>query len=154
LPPITGERMLDIDVVAQYIMHHGQLGGSNATHGVAMNYAMQADHRSVFRYLLGQVLGLCSMAAHPDFVRVYACIVALPGYYCEAIDIWNVSYPNKPFVECSGDTVTIQPFDEKKATDLIPDGLIDHLITHGIPPSWIDHAYLFGLHYLNHQSHL
>lgn len=59
-----------------------------------------------------------------------------------------------PFIETQGDTLTICPYDDNKASNLSHDELIDHLITHGIPPSWIDHAYIFGLHYLNHQSHI
>jgi hypothetical protein len=154
LPPVIGEKMLDIDTVAQYIMHHGRLGGTNATHGVAMNFAMQADRRSVFGYSLGRALGPRSTSARPDFMRAYGCVVALPGYYREAIDIWNVTHPNRPFVEHSGDTLTIQPFDGKEVSGLTQSSLVDHLILHGIPCSWIDHAYTFGLHHLNHQSHI
>ncbi|KAF8239235.1 hypothetical protein L208DRAFT_1238794, partial [Tricholoma matsutake] len=28
------------------------------------------------------------------------------------------------------------------------------LIHHGVPTQWIDHMHTFGLHHLNHQSHL
>ncbi|KAF8232608.1 hypothetical protein L208DRAFT_1271402, partial [Tricholoma matsutake] len=43
LPPLPVEQLLDIDLMSQYIMHHICLGSSNATHGVAMNVALQAD---------------------------------------------------------------------------------------------------------------
>ena len=126
--------MLDIDTIAQYMVHHGRLGSSNAVHGVAMNVALQVDHCSVLGYSLGHALGPHPLATCLDFVRVYVCVVALPGYYHEAIKIWSVSYPDKPFVECLGDILTIRPFNNKKVSDLTPDGLIDHLISHGIPP--------------------
>ena len=119
-----------------------------------MNFAMQADRRSVFGYSLGRAMGPHPVAARPDFMRIYGCVVALPGYYHESIDIWNVSNPNAPFVECSGDTLTIRPFNKNDLPSLTQDKLVNHLIAHGIPPSWVDHAYMFGLHHLNHQSHL
>jgi hypothetical protein len=154
LPPVIGEKMLDIDAMAQYIMHHGRLGSSNPIHGVAMNVALQADRRSTHGYSLGRVLGPRQVAARSDFMREFGCVVALPGYYREAIDIWNLSYPNKPFVELTGHSLTVRPFDSGEVSGLTRDKIVDHLIAHGIPPSWIDHAYTFGLHHLNHYSHL
>ena len=56
IPPVIGERMLEVDAVAQFVMHHGRLGSSNPIHGIAMNYALQADRRSVFGYSLGRIL--------------------------------------------------------------------------------------------------
>ena len=44
LPPVSMEQLLDIELVAQYTMHHARLGSSNAVHGIAMNVALQADH--------------------------------------------------------------------------------------------------------------
>jgi hypothetical protein len=43
LPPVPVGQLLDIDLIAQYTMHHGQLGSSNAIHGIAMNVTLQAD---------------------------------------------------------------------------------------------------------------
>ncbi|KAF8222561.1 hypothetical protein L208DRAFT_1322059, partial [Tricholoma matsutake] len=129
-------------------------GSSNAIHGIAMNVALQADHRSMFGYSLGCALGPHSVSSWSNFMRLYGCMVSLPGYYCEVIGIWNVSHPNAPFVECSGDTLTIQPYNEKLVPGLTTDKVAHHLIHHGIPPQWINHAYTFGLHYLNHQSYL
>jgi hypothetical protein len=37
-------------------------------------------------------------------------------------------------------------------TDVNANVIMDHAICNGIPPSWVDHAYTFGLHYLNHYS--
>jgi hypothetical protein len=108
----------------------------------------------MFGYLLGCTLGPHSMLAHPDFMRAYGCVVALLGYYREAINIWNVMHPNRPFAEHSGDILTIQPFNGKEVSGLTQSSLIDHVIVRGIPCSWIDHTYTFGLHHLNHQSHI
>jgi hypothetical protein len=66
--------------------------------------------------------------------------------------VWNLSYPNKPFTEVTGGSLTVRPYKDDRAASLTRDELIDHLITHGIPPAWIDHAYTFGLHHLNHYS--
>jgi hypothetical protein len=153
LPPVTGERMMDIDAMAQYIIHHGRLGSGNPIHGIAMNFALQVDRRSVHGYSVGRVLGPRRVANRSDFMREFGCLVALPGFYREAIDIWNLSCPDRPFVELTGTTLTVHPYDDNSMANLTRDGLVDHLITHGIPPSWIDHAYTFGLHHLNHYSH-
>jgi hypothetical protein len=127
--------------MSQYIMHHRRLGSSNATYGVAMNVALQADQCSVFGYLLGHALRPCTVTARPDFMRVYGCIVALPGYYHKAIDLWNSSNPNTVFIECPGDTLTIQPYNNKLALEATLDTITQHLIRHGVPPQWIDHTY-------------
>jgi hypothetical protein len=81
-------------------------------------------------------------------------MVALPGYHHEVINIWDVSNPNTPFVECSGDTLTVKPYNEKLVPGLNLEKVKHHLIQHGIPPQWINHTYMFSLHYLNHQSYL
>ncbi|KAF8230952.1 hypothetical protein L208DRAFT_1279531, partial [Tricholoma matsutake] len=154
LPPLPVDQLLDIDLMAQYIMHHGRLGSSNATHGVAMNVAPQADQCSVFWYLLGCMLGPHTVIARHDFMQVYGCVVALPGFYRKAIDIWNASNPNTPFIKCSGDSLTIHPYSDKLGLEATLDTVTEHLICHGVPPQWIDHMYTFGLHHLNHQSHL
>lgn len=57
LLPVTGDNILNIDAVAQYTMHHGQLGGTNPIHSMAMNLALQSDQRSIFGYSLGHALG-------------------------------------------------------------------------------------------------
>ena len=67
---------------------------------------------------------------------------------------WNVSNHNMLFIKSSGDTLTIYPYDSKLASVATLDTVAHHLIRHGIPPQWINHAYMFGLHHLNHQSHL
>ena len=54
-PPLPAEQLLDIDMMSQYIMHHGRLGSSNAMYGVAVNVALQANRCSVFGYSLGRV---------------------------------------------------------------------------------------------------
>jgi hypothetical protein len=153
LPPVTGERMLDIDAMAQYVIHHGRLGSGNPIHGIAMNFVLQVDWCSVHGYSVGCVLGPRQVAAQSDFMCKFGCLVVLPGFYHEAIDIWNLSYPDRPFMELTGTALTVHPYDDNKMANLTRDGLVDHLITHGIPPLWIDHAYTFGLHYLNHYSH-
>jgi hypothetical protein len=119
-----------------------------------MTVALQASCQSVFRYTLGCTLGPRTITAQPEFVRIFGCLTALPGVYCEANDVWNVSHPDQPFTELSGDTLTVNLYNEKKITSIMMDTMANHLIAHGIPPQWIDHAYTFGLHFLNHQLYL
>lgn len=154
LPPLPVKQLLDINMMSQYIMHHGCLGSSNATYGIAMNVALQADWHTIFGYLLGYALGPWTVTAQSDFMHIYGCVVVLPSYYHKAINIWNISNPTIPFVENSGDNLTIHPYDNKLAPEAILDTVTQHLICHGIPLQWIDHAYMFSLYHLNHQSHL
>ena len=100
-----------------------------------------------------QTIKAC-LGMHWDMHSFPMLYLSLPGYYCKAIDIWNASNPNKPLIECSRDTLTIQPYDDKSVSGPTLDQVTNHLIHHGIPLQWIDHTYTFGLHYLNHQSYL
>jgi hypothetical protein len=120
--------MLDIDHCAQYLLHHGQTGSKNPVVGVVINYAYQVDRRSIFGFILGRALGPRQNKSHLD-----------------------QAHPNQPYIEATGGTIAIQSMDRLlNAVGLTMDEVTGHLIVNGIPCTWVDHAYMFGLHYLNH----
>ena len=62
-----------------------------------------------------------------------------PAVYREAIQQWNASHPNDPFVEASGDTISIEHLDLGGVSlcDLKVTEVIGHLLSNKIPSSWI-----------------
>ena len=99
--------MLDIDHWAQYLLHHGRIGSENPVVGIVMNYAYQVDRRSVFGYILGRALGPRQNKPRSEFMRIYACLLAQPHFYHDAIDTWDQTHPNQPYIEATGGTIAI-----------------------------------------------
>jgi len=111
LAPPDSSRMLDIDHWAQYLLHHGRIGSENPVVGIVMNYAYQVDRRSVFGYILGRALGPRQNKPRSEFMRIYACLLAQPHFYHDAIDTWDQTHPNQPYIEATGGTIAIRSMD-------------------------------------------
>ncbi|KAF8867467.1 hypothetical protein BD779DRAFT_1483325 [Infundibulicybe gibba] len=82
------EQALNVDVWAQFILHHWRPGGDNLISGTAMNRAYHVNRRSIFGYLLAralapQVPGGSGTVPKTHFVRQYALLVARPQAYRE-----------------------------------------------------------------------
>ena len=87
----------------------------------------------------------------PHFRRLYACLLALPRRYQEAIIKYNQRHPKEPFTEQPGPTYSLHrpwPLNGAAANTTIQD-IIDILIDNRIPPTWIDHGYTYGLNFIN-----
>ncbi|KAF8870159.1 hypothetical protein BD779DRAFT_1479151 [Infundibulicybe gibba] len=151
------EQALNVDVWAQFILHHWRPGGDNPISGTAMNRAYHVNRRSIFGYLLARALaprvpGGSRTVPKTHFVRQYALLVARPQAYCEFITQWehetgeefipvktkpsNIVLKRIPAEQCSANTTQ--------------DDVARLLIENKIPPTWIDHAYTFGLYYIDH----
>ena len=138
-------------LMAQYAAHHRQIWSNNPVNGIAMNWAFHINHCSTFGYNVGWMLAPCLSNPQLDYMWVLACkVYAQPNVYREAIQWWNTSHPNDPFVEASGDMISIEHLDLGGVSlhDLNVTKVIGHLLSNKIPPSWIDHSYTFVLHYL------
>jgi hypothetical protein len=85
-------------------------------------------------------------------MRTFACLTALPHRYQEAIDSWNASHPTLPFQPISGPTFTLNRMglDMGRVPNMAISDVIQVLLDNRIPVPWIDHAYAYGLHYLDH----
>ncbi|KAF8892716.1 hypothetical protein BD779DRAFT_1670383 [Infundibulicybe gibba] len=151
------EQALNVDVWAQFILHHWRPGGDNPISGTAMNRAYHVNRRSIFGYLLARALaprvpGGSGTVPKTHFVRQYTLLVARPQAYREFIMQWehetgeefipvktkpsNIVLKRIPVEQCSANTTQ--------------DDVAHLLIENKIPPTWIDHAYTFGLYYIDH----
>lgn len=155
LPQPEHDKSLDIDAWARWLVMHGRPGGDNPYAGIVMNRAFWVDRRSVFGYLLGKVLSPADAKGRAAFMRQYACVVARPHFYHEAVSAWETANSTaQPFIEATGSTITITPLrvDPGQLSNLSADDVVSTLIRHRIPRAWVDHAYTYGLHFLNHHS--
>jgi len=84
--------------------------------------------------------------------RLFACLLALPQRYCEAIADYDQRNPSTPFVAQAGLTYDIRRLilPPNAASNMTIQDVIHVLIDNRISPSWIDHGYTYGLNYLNY----
>jgi hypothetical protein len=143
----------DLELWAKYIQYHGRPGSSNPFVGLAFNYALHVNYRSVFGYLLCRALAPASTIARSVFSRHFACIVAVPRRYRDLVQEWSRTSGQQPDFPNPGLTVTLTRMDwtNHDAHAMTVDDVANTLISNCIPISWVDHAYTFGLHFLNHQ---
>ena len=73
---------LHIDVMGLYILLHGRPGRNFFT-GVVIDHAFRVNRRSVFGYGLGRLI--MPGGREPNFRRLFACLLALPRRYREAV---------------------------------------------------------------------
>ncbi|KAF8869042.1 hypothetical protein BD779DRAFT_1480438 [Infundibulicybe gibba] len=147
------------DAWAQYIVHHWRPGGDNPLNGAAINRAYHANRRSIFGYLIAKALGPrtqekgSSTIPKSHFTRQYAILVAKPQAYCEAITQWEQETGNKfSPINTILSSVTLKRIPaEQCSANITQDDITRLLIENRIPPAWIDHAYTFGIYYLDHQ---
>ena len=79
---------LVIDPWAQYILHHGRPGMLNEYYGIIFDQSFRVLRRSVWGYLLGQVIAPTSTRlreARAVVMREFAYLVAVPTMYIEAV---------------------------------------------------------------------
>ncbi|EKM77841.1 hypothetical protein AGABI1DRAFT_130112 [Agaricus bisporus var. burnettii JB137-S8] len=139
-----------IDKYAEYIIYRHFPGSVNYIHGIAMDHMRRVNRRTLFGYALAQFL--CSSGdTRPQFVRCFAMLAALPGRYQEYINEYNENNPNSPFREQPGPMFTVyRVFIDRDHDDFIDIKVVATiLIDNKIPPSWVDHAYPFGLRVLD-----
>jgi hypothetical protein len=119
---------------------------------VVMDFALNVFYPSVFGYLLGRNLSPAKTHARHSFMHNFACLVALPHRYQEAIDSWNVSHSDWPFQPISGPSCTLTRMgpDLGCAINMTINEVIQVLIDNCIPVPWIDHWYVYSLYYLDH----
>jgi len=146
------DQALDIDAWARWLLMHGRPGGENHPAGVVMNRAFWVDRRSVFGYLLGKALAPQDTKGRAYFLRLYAYIVACPQLYREVVSTRETANSiSQPFIENSGSSITITPLEvgRNQLQNLSSEDVFETLIRNRIPFAWIDHAYTYGLHYMD-----
>jgi len=78
--------VLHVDTMGLYILLHGR-PGRNFFSGMVIDHAFRVNQRSVFGYGLGRLM--MPGGRDPHFRRLYACLLALPRRYREAIVEYN-----------------------------------------------------------------
>ena len=141
--------VLNVDTMGLYILLHGR-PGRNFFSGVVIDHAFRVNRRSVFGYGLGRLM--TPGGREPHFRRLFACLLALPRRYREAIIEYNRRHPEDPFTEQHGPTYSLRRprIITGAAANTTMQDVIDVLIDNRIPPSWIDHGYTYGLNFINY----
>ena len=148
-PPLA--ESLNIDAYGLYVLLHGRPGSTSAVSGVLMDFAYRVNRRTVFGLALARLLNPIERGAQPVYRRLFACLMALPHRYHEAITEYDQRNALSPFRPQEGPTFRLSR-PRIKAHSIPNLGLQDVitvLLDNRIPPSWVDHSYLFGLTYLN-----
>ena len=132
--------ILHVDVMGLYILLHRRPGRNFFT-GVVIDHAFRVNRRSVFGYGLGRLI--MPGGHEPNFRRLFACLLALPRRYREAIVEHNQQHPEDLFTEQPGPTFSVHRprLTIGAAANTTVQDVIDVLIDNCIPPMWIDHGY-------------
>ena len=126
---------LNMDQLGLYITIHGNPGLANHFIGVTIDYAFRVERQSVFGH------GLCRILApagrNTIFRRLFACLLALPHRYHEAIGEFNWSHPDSLFMPQAGPEFSIsRPHLSNTQPNMQIQDVIDILIDNRIPPEW------------------
>ena len=116
-----------------------------------MDYAFCMFHPSVLGCLITKALGPPEATGQQAFQRLATCLFAQPGLYAKIVSRWDGEHPTTPFIPQAGDTITLTQMTPppRSMANLTIEDVAHVLITNSIPVSWVDHAYVYGLHYLN-----
>ena len=96
---------LNMDQLGLYVTLHGNPGMTNHFVGVTIDYAFWVKRRSVFGHGLCRIL--TPSGKNTVFCRLFACLLALPHQYHEAIGEFNQTHPDSPFVPQNGPEFSI-----------------------------------------------
>lgn len=154
LPPPQPTEAFNIDLHAQYMLHHGRPMSENPYTGIVFDRAFRVHRRSVFGYLLGTVLAPDSTQGRANFMRLFASICARPRFYLDQIAAWDLAHPTNLYapIPAGAPQITITRMADPGlgAPNMTDMDVVHVLITNRIPVRWIDHAYVWGLHWLDH----
>jgi hypothetical protein len=84
------------------------------------------------------------------FQRQFAFLVAMPRQYQEAIVDHDRAHPLSPFVPQRGPAFSTHRahVETLQARNMSVQDIATYLMDNHIPPEWVDHAYAFGLRFL------
>jgi hypothetical protein len=148
--PQAGE-VMNLEALGLHLLLYNRPGSANPASGVAMDYAFRVGRRSLFGYALGRLISPSGKNISHIFRRNFALLLARPRRYREAIVEYNRAHPQAHFVPQMGPTFTIyRPRMGTGDTNNLSDiNVINALLDNRIPPEWVDHAYPYGVIYLN-----
>jgi hypothetical protein len=148
MKPPDFTNILHIDTMGLYILLHGH-PGHNFFLGMVIDHAFRVNRRSIFGYGLGRLM--MPGGRDPHFHQLFACLLALPIRYREAIIEHNRHHSEDPFSEQPRPTYSLHrpQLVTGAAANTTMQDVINVLIDNRIPLAWIDHGYTYGLNYIN-----
>ncbi|KAG6894123.1 hypothetical protein C0993_012310, partial [Termitomyces sp. T159_Od127] len=148
------KRPFDLEQIAQYVLIYGQPGLENTWQGIAVDFAYRMHWRTLFGFALCRAL-CANSAGKTTIVQWFVLVMARPGLYWEAVATYAAANPTQPFVAQFGANLEIQQVHvpDNQVRNFTNDDAICVLIHNRIPPDWVDHAYTYGVVYLEQQFH-
>ena len=145
------ECLLGIKFSGQYIMLHGQPGSTNPYHGIIMDQSFCVHRRSLFGYGLGRIMAPSSQQGCAAFMHLFTILMACIGWYHEAILAYNAAHPSNPFVVQTGPSFSISwmCIYGCHVMNMTMEDITATLIYNCILVEWIDHTYMYGLHFMS-----
>lgn len=145
----------DLDRWAQFIIaHHNPDTGNQFIPGIAIETTSRILRESIFGHVF--CLALCPAEASGShlrrFQRQFAYVVALPHFYQEAVDVAQSRGEAIEFLSPDATSASLHKitFERMRNKNLNKNDVIQVLLENGIPVEWIQHAYSYGVNYLDH----
>ncbi|KAG6860329.1 hypothetical protein C0995_012563 [Termitomyces sp. Mi166 len=144
----------DLKQIAQYVLIFGWPGLENTWQGITFDFAYHMHWRTLFRFALCQALCTTS-AAKPVVVRQLALVMAQPRMYQEAVASYNAVFLDQPMVAQYGSHLNLMQVHvpDEMAQNFSDNNVLRVLLHNQIPLDWVDHAYMYGMVYLDQQFH-
>ncbi|KAG6863079.1 hypothetical protein C0993_000285 [Termitomyces sp. T159_Od127] len=148
------KRPFDLEQIAQYALIYGRPGLENTWQGIAVDFAYRMHWRTLFGFALCRAL-CANSAGKTTLVQRFALVMAHPGLYWEAVAAYAAANPTQPFVAQFGANLEIRQvhIPDDQVRNFSDNDAICVLIHNRIPPDWVDHAYTYGVVYLEQQFH-
>ncbi|KAG6882491.1 hypothetical protein C0992_011529, partial [Termitomyces sp. T32_za158] len=148
------KKPFDLEQLAQYALIYGRPGLENTWQGIAVDFAYRMHWRTLFGFALCRAL-CANSAGKTTLVRRFALVMARPGLYREAVAAYAAANPTCPFVAQYGADIEIRQVHvpDDQVRNFSNNDVICILIHNCIPPDWVDHAYTYGVVYLEQQFH-
>ncbi|KAF8885305.1 hypothetical protein BD779DRAFT_1471663 [Infundibulicybe gibba] len=135
-------------------MHHGHLGGDNQVQGIVHIWLCTSKSNGSSQskeWGTHPKQGITS--TRTNFLHLFAILAAKPQLYREYITEWeqDTGETFTPIPTDAGEiTITRIPVNEGGGANLTVDDIARLLIKNKIPPSWVNHAYTYGLYFLDY----
>ncbi|KAG6858573.1 hypothetical protein C0995_015590 [Termitomyces sp. Mi166 len=144
----------DFEQIVQYVLIFGQPGLENTWQGIAFDFAYRMHWQTLFRFALCWALCITS-TAKPAVVRRLALVMAQPRMYQEAVASYNAVFPDQPMVAQYRSHINLMQVHvpDEMAQNFSDDDALCVLLHNWIPLDWVDHAYMYGVVYLEQQFH-
>ncbi|KAG6897085.1 hypothetical protein C0995_010823 [Termitomyces sp. Mi166 len=142
----------NLEQIAQYVLIFGWLGLENTWQGIAFDFAYRMHWRTLFGFAL--CWALCT-TAKPAVVRRLALVMVRPRMYREVVASYNVAFLDQPMVAQYGSHLNLMQvhMPDKMAQNFSDNNALCILLHDQIPLDWVDHAYMYGVVYLEQQFH-